>query len=64
MNLRYRPSSTSKPEFPHTLNGSGLATSRLMVSLLEINQTDEGSVIVPEPLRRYTGFGVIKRKVY
>jgi seryl-tRNA synthetase len=62
MNLRYRPNSTTKPEFPHTLNGSGVATSRLMVALLEINQTDEGSVLVPEPLRAYTGFSVIKRE--
>ncbi|GAB4379728.1 MAG: serine--tRNA ligase [Calditrichia bacterium] len=64
MNLRFRRSSNTKPEFPHTLNGSGVATSRLMVSLLEINQTDEGSVIVPEPLRRYTGFSILKREDY
>jgi seryl-tRNA synthetase len=62
MNLRYRADSSSKPEFPHTLNGSGVATSRLMVALLEVNQTDEGSVVVPEVLRRYTGFSVIKRE--
>ncbi len=64
MNLRYRPTSTSKPIFPHTLNGSGLATPRLMVALLENFQTDEGSVIVPEPLRPYTGFSIIKREHY
>ncbi len=62
MNLRYRPGSTAKPEFPHTLNGSGLATSRLMVALLEIYQTDEGSVMIPEPLRPYTGFNILKRE--
>lgn len=62
MNLRFRRNSTAKPEFPHTLNGSGLATSRLMVALLENNQTDEGSVMVPEPLRQYTGFNIIKRE--
>ncbi len=62
MNLRYRPAGKSKPEFPHTLNGSGVATSRLMVALLENYQTDEGSVIIPEPLRRYTGFSIIKRE--
>ncbi|MFZ0389007.1 MAG: serine--tRNA ligase, partial [Calditrichia bacterium] len=62
MNLRYRPSSTSKPVFPHTLNGSGLATTRLMVALLEVYQTDEGSVMIPECLRPYTGFNLIKRE--
>lgn len=62
MNLRFRRDASSKPEFPHTLNGSGLATSRVMVALLEIYQTDEGSVMVPEPLRPYTGFGIIKRE--
>lgn len=62
MNLRFRRSTTSKPEFPHTLNGSGMATSRLMVALLENYQTDEGSVMVPDVLRRYTGFNLIKRE--
>lgn len=62
MNLRFRRSSGSRPEYPHTLNGSGLATSRLMVALLENYQTDEGSVMVPVPLRRYTGFSIIKRE--
>jgi len=59
MNIRYRPEGKAKPEFVHTLNGSGLATSRLMVSLLEHNQTPEGRVIVPEVLRPYTGFDII-----
>jgi seryl-tRNA synthetase len=59
MNIRYRPEGKAKPEFVHTLNGSGLATSRLMVSLLEHNQTREGSVVVPEVLRPYTGFDII-----
>ncbi|MDZ7623553.1 MAG: serine--tRNA ligase [Ignavibacteriaceae bacterium] len=48
-----------KPEFVHTLNGSGLATSRLMVSLLENYQTTEGTVLVPEVLQKYTNFKVI-----
>lgn len=59
MNIRFRPDGKSKPEFVHTLNGSGLATSRLMVSLLEHNQTPEGAVVVPEVLRPYTGFDMI-----
>jgi len=55
-NIRFKPDSKSKPEFVHTLNGSGLATSRLMVSLLEHYQTPEGTVGVPTVLQRYTGF--------
>ena len=58
-NIRFRNEQTKKPEFVHTLNGSGLATSRLMVSLLEMYQTPEGKVIVPEVLQNYTNFSVI-----
>ncbi len=49
----------SKTEFVHILNGSGLATSRLMVALLEAYQTESGNVNVPEVLRSYTGFDLI-----
>ncbi len=52
---RYRPKEGGKPELVHTLNGSGLATSRLMVALLENNQQLDGSVILPEVLRPYLG---------
>ncbi len=62
MNLRFRRNPTAKPEFPHTLNGSGMATSRLIVALLETYQTDEGSVMVPDVLQSYTGFSLIKRE--
>ena len=58
-NIRFKPDSKSKPEFVHTLNGSGLATSRLMVSLLEHYQTPEGNIMVPEVLRHYTRFDEI-----
>jgi seryl-tRNA synthetase len=58
-NIRFRNEATKKPEFLHTLNGSGLATSRLMVSLLENYQTPEGKIIVPKVLQKYTGFEVI-----
>jgi seryl-tRNA synthetase len=62
-NIRFRREKGAKPEFIHTLNGSGLATSRLMVSLLEINQTDEGVILVPKVLRPYMGgHNVIKRR--
>lgn len=53
-NIRFRRGK-DKPEFVHTLNGSGLATSRLMVALLENNQNKDGSVTVPEVLRTYLG---------
>jgi len=59
-NIKYRDKETKKVNFVHTLNGSGLATSRLMVSLLENYFTEDGKVIVPEPLRKYTNFDVIE----
>ncbi|MBM4158068.1 MAG: serine--tRNA ligase [Ignavibacteria bacterium] len=46
--------------YVHILNGSGLATPRLMVALLESNQTESGSIIIPPVLRKYTGFNVIE----
>lgn len=49
----------TKTEFVHALNGSGLATSRLMVALLEAYQTKEGNINVPEALKSYTGFDII-----
>lgn len=58
--IRYRNEATKKLEFVHTLNGSGLATSRLMVSLLENYQTPEGKIIAPKVLQKYTGFNVIE----
>ena len=58
-NIRFRNETTKKPEFVHTLNGSGLATSRLMVSILENNQTPERKIIVPKVLQKYTGFEII-----
>ncbi len=59
-NIRFKTKDMKKPQFVHTLNGSGLATSRLMVSLLENNQTEDGKIVVPEPLRKYTGFDIIE----
>lgn len=60
MNLRFRPrGSGAKPEFVHTLNGSGLALPRIVSALLEHYQTPEGKVVVPKALHRYTGFEVI-----
>ena len=50
-----------KIEFLHTLNGSGLATSRILPALVEQNQQKDGSVVVPEVLRKYLGTDVIKK---
>jgi seryl-tRNA synthetase len=50
-----------KIEFVHTLNGSGLATSRILPALVEQNQQADGSVVVPEVLRKYLGVDVIKK---
>ncbi|MCD8024926.1 MAG: serine--tRNA ligase [Candidatus Gastranaerophilales bacterium] len=58
-NIRYRSKSTGKPEFVHTLNGSGLAVGRTWAAIVENFQTKEGHVIVPEALRKYTGFDII-----
>ena len=53
-NTRFRQGK-DKPQLVHTLNGSGLATSRLMVALLENNQQPDGSVLIPQALRGYLG---------
>jgi seryl-tRNA synthetase len=58
-NIRFKRDGKSKPEFVHTLNGSGLATSRLMVSLIENYQTEDGRIEVPDVLRKYMGCDVI-----
>ena len=50
-----------KTEFLHTLNGSGLATSRIFPALVEQNQNADGSVTVPECLRKYLGVDIIKK---
>jgi seryl-tRNA synthetase len=52
-NIRYRRTEDNKLDFVHTLNGSGLATSRLIVSLMENYQTDEGTIIIPKVLQPY-----------
>ncbi|MBT3231181.1 MAG: serine--tRNA ligase [Calditrichaeota bacterium] len=51
--IKYRPKGGGKARFPHILNGSGLATSRLLVALLETYQTEEGSLAIPPVLRPY-----------
>lgn len=59
-NIRYRNEETGKAEFVHTLNGSGLAVGRTVAAVLENYQQEDGSVIIPEALRKYMGCDVIK----
>lgn len=54
-NIKYRRDHNAKPEFLHTLNGSGLAIGRTVVAILENYQQEDGTVIVPEVLRPYMG---------
>jgi len=54
-NIRYRPKGGKKTEFVHTLNGSGLAVGRTVVAILENFQQPDGTVIIPEALRKYLG---------
>ena len=54
-NIRYKEKATGKNRYVHTLNGSGLATSRLMISMIETYQQADGSIVVPEVLRKYMG---------
>ena len=59
-NIRYRRSADQKVDFVHTLNGSGLATPRLMVALLENHQKEDGTVFIPEPLQPYFGSATLQ----
>jgi seryl-tRNA synthetase len=58
-NIRYRPATNARPEFVHTLNGSGLALPRIVIALLENGQHEDGSIRLPEPLIPYVGTGAI-----
>ena len=59
-NIRFRRDAKAKPEFVHTLNGSGVAVGRTVAAILENYQQADGSVIVPEVLRKYMGCDVIR----
>src|SRR5205823_3489634 len=59
-NIRFRRAQGEKPEFVHTLNGSGLATPRLFAAILETFQQPDGSVLLPEVLRPYLGIDRIE----
>jgi seryl-tRNA synthetase len=53
--IRYRPSPEDKPQFVHTLNGSGLALPRVLIAILENYQQADGSILIPEALQTYVG---------
>jgi seryl-tRNA synthetase len=59
-NIRFKRDASAKPEYVHTLNGSGLALPRTVIAILENYQTDEGSIIVPGVLREFMGTDIIK----
>ena len=54
-NLRFRRGRGEKPEFVHTINGSGLALPRVMIAIMENYQNEDGSITVPDALRSYMG---------
>jgi seryl-tRNA synthetase len=55
MNARFRPEGGGKPEYVHTLNGSGLAVGRCLIAVLENGQNEDGTVTLPQPLAPYLG---------
>jgi seryl-tRNA synthetase len=60
-NIRYRPAPDAKPQYVHTLNGSGLALPRIMIAILENYQQADGSVAVPEVLQDFVKAKIIRR---
>jgi len=60
--IRFRRAGGAKPEFVHTLNGSGLAVGRTWIAVLENYQQEDGSVIIPEALRPYVGVDTISKQ--
>lgn len=59
-NIRFRPEPGARPQFVHTLNGSGLAVGRTLAALLENYQQADGSVVIPPALRPYVGVEVLR----
>jgi len=62
MNIKFKSNISKKRDFVHTLNGSGVAVGRTFATILENCQQEDGSVVIPEVLRKYTGFDVINPK--
>jgi seryl-tRNA synthetase len=61
-NIKFRPGGTGKPEFAHTLNGSGLAVGRTLIAILENYQQKDGTVVIPDALRPFMGGQDVIRK--
>lgn len=61
LKIRYKSKRTGKNEFVHMLNGTAVAVSRTLIAIMENFQQADGSIVVPQILRDYTGFDVIKR---
>jgi len=61
LNIRYRPKDGGRSQFVHMLNGTAVAVSRALIAILENNQREDGSVVIPEVLREYVGRDVIRR---
>ena len=59
-NIRYRPSPEEKPQFVHTLNGSGLALPRVLIAIMENYQQADGSILIPEVLQPFVGTKAIR----
>ena len=58
-NIKYRDKETGKPQFVHTINGSGLAVGRTLAAIVENFQQADGTILIPEVLQKYTGFDKI-----
>lgn len=54
-NIKYKPKGKKKPEYVHTLNGSGIAMARTVIAIMENYQQKDGSIVIPEALRPYMG---------
>jgi seryl-tRNA synthetase len=59
-NIRFRSAPDAKPQFVHTLNGSGLALPRMMIAIMENYQQADGTIVVPEVLRSYVRTDIIR----
>ncbi|MCA6071700.1 MAG: serine--tRNA ligase, partial [Endomicrobium sp.] len=62
MNIKMKYFQNKRKDLLHTLNGSGVAVGRTFAAILENYQQEDGSVVIPEALRKYTGFDIIKSK--
>lgn len=61
-NIKYKPKGNKKPEYIHTLNGSGIALARTVIAIMENYQQEDGSILIPEVLRPYMGGRVLITK--